>query len=249
MYVKHVLLHHLFIPLLDLIQHSYHGIIVTLFAKCPFHVHQQVLHRDVFAFIQCVGPFTQGSMETGRDVGAHAGLIILLKKGIYIEVPKRVHHLHPWIGQLKDQHIQSHWHQLFPLPTPSVASVPTAVACSLTHSGVTIRVWCSPVWGGRGRTPSTNCSALGLWWPSTLSHCPSIGDESCVSPLSHPRGSPILLRCTPYQLARVVRLLCHSNWYIMGRVLNSASEPLVVGGSDEPPPHLHQGEEANIGVG
>ena len=123
------------------------------------------------------------------------------------------------------------------------------VACSLTHSGVSIRVWCSLVWGGRGQTPSANCSALGPRWPSAWSRCPRMGNGSCLSPLPHPRGSPILLRCTPHQLARGVRLPCCSNWCIMGRVLSLTSEPLVVGGSDGPLPHLHQGEEAHIEVG
>ena len=186
MYAKHVLLHHLVIPLLDLIQSPYHGIIVTLVAKCPLHVHQQVPHRDVFAFIQHAGPFTQVPMETGEDVEAHTGLIILLKKGIYIKAPECVHHLCPWIGRLKDWHIQSHWCQPFPSPTPSVASAPMLAARGLTHSGVSIRVWHSPVWGGRGQTPSTDCSALGLRWPSAWSRCPSMGDESCLSPLPHP---------------------------------------------------------------
>ena len=77
-------------------------------------------------------------METGKDVGVHTSLIILLKEGIYIEAPERVHHLCPWIGQLKDQHTQSHGHQPFPLPTPSAASAPTLVVHSLTRSGVSI---------------------------------------------------------------------------------------------------------------
>ena len=116
--VKHILLHHLIIPLLDLIQSPYHGIIITLVVKCPLHVHQQVLHRDVFTFVQHAGPFTQVPMETGEDVGVHTGPIILLKKGIYIKMPERVHHLHPRISRLEDRHIQSHWHQPFPFPTP-----------------------------------------------------------------------------------------------------------------------------------
>ena len=202
MYMKHVLLHHIVIPLLDLIQSPYHGIVVMLVAKCPLHVHQQVPHRDVFTFIQCAGPFTWVPMETGEDVGVHTGLIILLKKGISIKMPERVHHLLPWIGRLEDRHIQSHWCQLFPFPTSPVASAPMLVTHSLTHSGVTIRVWHSLVWGGRGQTPSTDCSALGPWWPSARVHCPSVGYRSCLSPLSHPGGSPILLRCTPHQLAR-----------------------------------------------
>ena len=190
----HVFLHHLVIPLLDLIQGPYHGIVITLVAKCPLHVHQQVQHRDVFTFVQCAGPFTQVPMETGKDVGVHTGL--------YIEMPEHVCHLHPQIGQLEDQHIQSCWHQPFPFPTPPAASAPMPAAHSLTHSGVSIRVWDSPIWGGRGQTPSADCSALGPWWPSARSHCPSTGYGSCLGPLPHPRDSPILLRCTPHQLAR-----------------------------------------------
>ena len=78
---------------------------------------------------------------------------------------------------------------------------------------------------------------------------PSMASESCLSLFPHPRCSPILLRCTPHQLARGVRLPCHSNWCIMGRVLGPTSEPSAVRGSDRPLPHLHQGEAANIEVG
>ena len=95
MYLKHILLHHLVVPLLDLIQSPYHGIIVMLFSKCPLHVHQQVPHRDVLALIQHAGPFVWVPTETGEDVGVHTSLIILLEEGIYIEVPERVHHLCP----------------------------------------------------------------------------------------------------------------------------------------------------------
>ena len=153
MYAKHILLHRLIIPLLDLIQSPYHSIIVTLVAKCPLYVHQQVLHREVLALIQCAGPFTWVPTETGKDVGVHTSLIILLKKGIYIKAPEHVHHLCPWIGQLEDRHIQSRGHQPFPLPTPSVASAPMPAARSLTCSGVSVRVWCSPVWEEGGEPP------------------------------------------------------------------------------------------------
>ena len=108
-------------------------------------MHQQVPHGDIFALIQCVGPFAGVPMETGKDVRVHTGLIILLEEGVHIKAPERVCHLHPWMGQLKDRHIQSHGHQLFPLPTPSVAPAPMLAACSLTHSGVSIRVWCPSV--------------------------------------------------------------------------------------------------------
>ena len=56
-YVEHVLLHHLVIPLLDLIQSPYHGIIVALVTECLLHVHQQVPHGDIFALVQHAGPF------------------------------------------------------------------------------------------------------------------------------------------------------------------------------------------------
>ena len=202
MYAKHVFLHHLIIPLLDLIQGPYHGIIITLVAECSLHVHQQVPYRDVLTFIQHAGPFTRVPTETGEDVGVHTGLIILLKKDIYIKMPKCVCHLHPPIGQLEDWHIQSRWHQPFPFPTPPAASAPMLVACSLTCSGVSIRVWCSPVWEGRGQTPSADHSALDPWWPSARACCPSMAHRSCFGPLPHHRHSPILLRCTPHQLAR-----------------------------------------------
>ena len=122
-------------------------------------------------------------------------------------------------------------------------------ARSLTCSGVSVRVWHSPVWGGRGQTPSADHSALGLRWPSAWLRCPSMAGESCPSLFPCPKGSPILLRCTPHQLARGVRLLGHSNWCIMGRVLSPTSEPSMVGGSDRPLPCLHQGKVANIEVG
>ena len=98
MYAKHILLYCLVIPLLDLIQSPYHGIIVGLVAKCPLHMHQQVQHRDVLALIQCVGPFAWVPTETGEDVGAHTSFIILLEKGIYIEAPEHVCHLCSWIS-------------------------------------------------------------------------------------------------------------------------------------------------------
>ena len=63
MYVKHVFFHHLIISLLDHIQGPDHGIIVPLVAKCSLHVHQQVPHRDVFAFVQCADPFTRVPMK------------------------------------------------------------------------------------------------------------------------------------------------------------------------------------------
>ena len=95
MYAEHVLLHSFVLLLLDLIQGSYHGIIVMLVPKRLLHVHQQVLHRDILAFIQGAGPFTGVPTETGKDMRVHAGLIILLKEGVHIELPECVCHLCP----------------------------------------------------------------------------------------------------------------------------------------------------------
>ena len=200
MYVEHVLLHSLILLLLDLIQGPYCGIIVTLVTKCLLHVHQQVPYADILAFIQHVGPFAGVPMETGKNVGAYACLIILLKEGIHIESPECVHHLHPWIGQLEDQHIKSCRHQPL-LPTPSAAPASMPVACSLTYSGVSIGVQCPSVQGGGSQTPSAHCSALGLRWPCTQSCSPCMGGEPSLSHLFHPRSSPGLLWYTSHQLA------------------------------------------------
>ena len=79
-YAEHVLFHSLILLLLDLIQGPYHGIIVTLVTKRLLNVHQQVLHRDILAFIQCVGAFTRVPMKNGKNLRVHAFLIILLRK-------------------------------------------------------------------------------------------------------------------------------------------------------------------------
>ena len=243
-YEKHVFLHHLIIPLLDLIQSPYHGIVITLVAKGPLHVHQQVPHRDVFALVQCAGPFTRVPMKTGEDVGCILASSYCSRKAsaskcqsVYVTSTHGSVDLKIGISNLAGA---NRFLSLLPL---RLCQWP---AISLTAS---VRVWHSPVWGGRGQTPSANCSALGLQWPPTWSHCSSAGDESCLSLFLHPRGSPILLRCTPHQLAREVGLACRSNWWIMGRVLGSTYEPSAVGGSNRLPPHLHQREEAHIEVG
>ena len=92
-----------------------------------------------------LGPFTREPTEAGKDMWMHTGLIILLKEGIHIEMPECVHHLCTWISRLEDQHIQSCRSQPLLLPTPSRAPVSVLMACGLTCSGTTIRVWCSPV--------------------------------------------------------------------------------------------------------
>ena len=145
-YVEHVLLHSFVLLLLNLIQCPYHGTVVTFVTKRLLHVHQQVLHRDILAFVKGVGPFTGVPVETGKNMRAHAGLIILLKEGIHIEPPERVHHFHSWISRLEDQHIQSCRSQPLLLPTPSAAPASMPMTCGLTCSGVTIRVQHSPVW-------------------------------------------------------------------------------------------------------
>ena len=58
-------------------------------------------HGDVLALVQRAGPFARVPTETGKDVGVHTSLIILLKKGIYIEAPEHVCHLRPGSVDLK----------------------------------------------------------------------------------------------------------------------------------------------------
>ena len=212
MYAKHILLHYLVVPFLDLIQSPYHGIIITLVAEWPFHVHQQVPHRDVLAPVQSASPFAWVPTETGEDVGVHTSLIILLEKGIYIEGPECVCHLCPRSVDLKISISNlmgtSHFLSLLPLWPLCLCWWPmVSLAVEYpSESG-------APLSGEEGGKPPfpTNCSALGLWWPSMQLRCPSMGGEPCLSPLSHPRGSSILLRCAPHQLARGARLLCCSN--------------------------------------
>ena len=107
----------------------------------------------------------------------------------------------PGSVDLKDQHIQSYGCQPFSLPAPSVAPAPMPVACSLTCSGVSIRFWGPSVREGGGQTLSTNCSALGLWWPSVQLCCPCMGGEPSLCHLFYPGGSSDLLWCTSHQLA------------------------------------------------
>ena len=128
MYAEHVLLHCLVLFLLNLIQHPYHGIIFAFVTK-HLHMHQQILHGDIFAFIQGVGPFTWVPMETSKDMGAHTGLIILLKEDIHIKMPECVRHFRTWISQLENWHIQSCRSQLLLLPTPSAAPVMALQPC------------------------------------------------------------------------------------------------------------------------
>ena len=217
-YVEHVLLHGL-ILLLDLIQGPYHGILVAIVTECLLHVHQQVLHGDILAFIQHVSPFTGVPTETGKNVRAHACLVILLEEGIHIKPPECVCHFCPWIGRLKDQHIQSCRCQLLLLPTPSAAPASMPVACSLTHGGVPIGIRCSSVQGGRRQASSTHHCALGFRWSSTWSHSPCVGGEPCFSCPFHCSGPPCLLGCTSNQLHRRVRLPFFHDWNTMDWVL------------------------------
>ena len=145
-YAELVLLHSFVCLLLNLIQCTYHGIVVMLVTKCLLHVHQQVLHRDIPAFIQCAGPLTRVPVETGKNMRAHACLIILLEERIHIEPPECVRHFCPWISRLEDRHIQSCRSQLLLLPIPSAAPASMPTDCSLACNGVPIGVRCSPIW-------------------------------------------------------------------------------------------------------
>ena len=124
-------------------------------------------------------------------------------------------HLCPWIGQLKDRHIQSCRCQLLLLPTPSAAPASMPAACSLTCSGVPIRVWCPSVYGGRRQASSTHHHALGFRWLSVQSCSSCTGGEPCFSHHFHCGGSPHLLGCTSNQLHQRVGLPCIHNWNTM----------------------------------
>ena len=50
---------------------SCHGIVVVFVTKHLLHMHQQVLHGDIFPFIQGAGPFAWVPTETGKDMGAN----------------------------------------------------------------------------------------------------------------------------------------------------------------------------------
>ena len=146
MYAEHVLLHYLILFLLDLIQCPYHGIVVVFITKHLFHVHQQVLHGNILAFIEGTGPFTWLSTETGKDMRAHTSFIILLEKGIHIKTPEGVCYFCTWVSRLKTRHVQSHRSQLFLLLTPPVAPPTAPTTCGIACGEITIRVQCSPVW-------------------------------------------------------------------------------------------------------
>ena len=179
----------------------------------------------------------------------HACFIILLKKGIHIEVPECVCHLRPWIGRLKDWHIQSRRCQPLLLPTPSAAPVSMPMACGLTHSGVTIGFWCPSVRGGGRQTPlptTVHWDLGGL----LHGHAAPVWEVSLASATSSTPEA--LLACCgalPTSLARGVRLPCIHDWNVMAWVLSPAPQPSAVGGSNRLPPCLHQREEANGEVG
>ena len=237
-YVEHVLLHSLVFPLLGLIQSPYHGIIVMLVAECLLHVHQQVPHGDVFALIQCVGPFAGVPTETGEDVGTHTGLIILLWEGVHIKAPEHVRHLGSWISRLKDRHIQSHGRQPFPLPTPSVAPAPMLAACSLTHSGVSIRIQCPSVRGGGSKPPPPTV----VHWDFgglQRGHAAPVWVVSLASVTSStPEALQTCCGALPTSWLRV-RLPCSYNWHIMDWDLHLTSQPSAVGGGNQSLPCLH----------
>ena len=109
------------------------------------------------------------------------------------------------------------------------------VACSLTCSGVSIRVQCPSVQGEGGQT-YTNCSALGLQWPSMRSRCPCTGGEPSLGHLLHPRGSSDLLWCTSHQLARGVRPPCSYNCILW---TGFSARPLSLWQSEAATDHRH----------
>ena len=220
-YAEHVLLHHLIVPLLDLIQSPYHGIIVVLVAECLLHVHQQVPHRDIFALAECAGPFAR--VPTSSYCSRKASTLKCQR--VYVTSAPGSVNLKIGISNLVGA---SHFLSLLPLQPLCLCWRP-AVSLTVEYPSESSA---PPVWGRGGQTPSADCSTLGLQWPSVWLRCPHTSGEPCLGHLSHPRGSFSLLRCTSHQLAQGVRLPCSYNWCTMDRVLHPTSQPSAVGGSN-----------------
>ena len=172
------------------------------YAKCPLHVHQQVPHRDIFPFIQHTGPFARvppwrlakmwGCILASSNCSRKAST--LKRQSVYVTSTPGSVDLKISISSLTGA---SCFLSLPPLQPLHLCWQPTV---SLTveypsESG-------APLSGEEGVNPICSCSALVPWWPSVRESCPSMGYGSCLGPLPHPRGSPILLRCTAHQLAR-----------------------------------------------
>ena len=184
MYAKHILLHHLIIPLLDLIQSPNHGIIIVLVAECPLHVHQQVPHRDVLALIQHASPFSWVPTETSEDRGhilassyCSRKASTLKHRSVYVTSTPGSVDLKIGISNLMGT---SHFLSLLPLQPLCLCQWP---AVSLTvdypsESG-------TPCLGRGGQIPFADCSTLGLRWLSMWSHGPCTGGSlaSVLSPI------------------------------------------------------------------
>ena len=196
-YAEHVLLHHLILFLLNLIQCPYHGIVVAFVTKHLFHVQQQALHGDIFAFIQGAGPFTWILTETCKDMGVHTGLVILLEEGIHIKMC--VCHFCTWISQLKEG-------SACPILLEPTTSSPYSLCgpCDGANG-----LWSHLQWSNH-QSPTLPCLVrkevnlpadngnLRLRWSSTMACHPHTSSGPGICCLLYHGQSSSLLGCTPH---------------------------------------------------
>ena len=161
MHAKHILLHRLIVPLLDLMQSPYHGNIVTLVAECLLHVHQQVPHREVFVLIQRVGPFARYPWRLAKMWGHILASSYCLRKAstlkcqsVYITSAPGSVDLKIGISNLMGA---SHFLSLLPL-WPLCLHRQPVVSLAVEYPSESG----TPCLGKRGVNPPTNCSVLGL---------------------------------------------------------------------------------------
>ena len=145
-YAEHVLLHHLILFLLNLVQCPYHGIIVMFVTK----VFSMCISRSCTE-ISLPLPRVQAHLpgypwRLAKICGCILTSSYFLRKASTLKCQSVYVTSTPRSVNLKICISNQCRSQALLLPTPSVAPALMPMACSLTCSGVTIRVWCSPVW-------------------------------------------------------------------------------------------------------
>ena len=182
MYVKHILLHRLSVPLLDLIiMASYLCLLLNVLSMCisrsctEMSLPSLSMHAHLSGYPRRLAKMW-GHILASSYCSRKAST--LKCQSVYITSAPGSVDLKIGISNLVGA---SCFLSLLPLQPLHLCQWP---AVSLTveypsESG-------APCLGKRGQAPSTDCSALGLWGPYMQSHCPHVGGEPCLSHLSHP---------------------------------------------------------------